>query len=283
VLRQLTEELLSLPGLYWRIRAANTERDRKRERWVSFGPHPQQRALLVLPPSSTQVRRCAVLFIHGGGWRMGSPDFFGFIGHRFAEFGFATIMAGYRLAPQSSYPTQVQDVAVALEEGLIGLAQEGQKPAGIIMAGHSAGAHLAALLALQRDELTGLESTGVQLKGLLVVGGPLDFSCPAGYGLKTAIAQFMGRADNWDEADPARHLDHTPTVPILAVHGLKDPLVDPCNSDSFTRRANEVHPGSATLLVIPDGHHSDLAELVLEDSPDTEFIVSWLEKRARTE
>lgn len=50
-----------------------------------------------------------ILYIHGGGWNAGSPEFFDFVGQRFAQEGYRFI-CGYRLSPKCKYSCQIEDV-----------------------------------------------------------------------------------------------------------------------------------------------------------------------------
>jgi acetyl esterase len=91
----------------------------------------------------------AILFIHGGGWAVGSIDTHDNICRRLANrAGAVVISVGYRLAPENKYPCALEDVYSALqwacsEAGILGI-----NPGKLAVAGDSAGGNLSAALCL---------------------------------------------------------------------------------------------------------------------------------------
>lgn len=90
-----------------------------------------------------------LLFMHGGGWVLGSLETHDWVCRRLArELGACVVSVDYRLAPEHPYPAAVEDCAAALrwlatEAGSLGL-----DPDRIALGGDSAGGNLAAVLAL---------------------------------------------------------------------------------------------------------------------------------------
>ena len=87
-----------------------------------------------------------LIFVHGGGFTVGIKDQYAFMGQVFAARGIATAVISYRLSPKTTYPGHVQDVARAFAWAHAHIAEYGGRPDKIFVAGHSAGATLAALL-----------------------------------------------------------------------------------------------------------------------------------------
>jgi acetyl esterase/lipase len=97
-----------------------------------------------------------VLYLHGGGWRVGSrADREADRQLPLARLGFALASADYRLSGVAGFPAQLEDAASALAFIARHAAEFGWDSTRIALAGASAGAHLAALLALAPASLIG--------------------------------------------------------------------------------------------------------------------------------
>lgn len=96
----------------------------------------------------------AVIWLHGGGWVVGDLDTDHEWGVRLAEnSGATTISVAYRLAPENPYPAALDDARAVLHWTAAHAAELGVDPDRIAVAGHSAGAGVAAATALRsRDE-----------------------------------------------------------------------------------------------------------------------------------
>jgi acetyl esterase/lipase len=111
-----------------------------------------------------------VLFLHGGGWRLGSrhsggPAFPGStLFQRVAQAGIAVASADYRLTGEATWPAQLHDAKAAVRWLRARAHELGIDPHRIAAWGESAGGHLAALLGLTTDDET--------LEGDLGVTGP---------------------------------------------------------------------------------------------------------------
>lgn len=239
---------------------------------VPFGPHPRQFLLACLPPAGTVCRPVGILFAHGGGWRMGSPAQFRFVGSFLASLGFPTVLVGYRLAPAVKFPAQWEDLALGCQVGIQALRQQGLVPEEWILGGQSAGAQLAALLAFA--DPARCRALFGRLAGLFLVSGPLDFSvCEEGE-VARLIDEYVGDERNRALADPMRYVHGDETLPVLCIHGDRDPLVPPQNSANFAARV-----GPRAQVYWAEGwHHSDLVEIFLRpELAATRALVAWLD------
>jgi arylformamidase len=123
--------------------------------------------------------RPIVIFVHGGGWMIGDKNLFGLyrnIGRFFARHGIVAVMVNYRLSPLVKHPEHVRDVARAFAWVRKHGRDFGGDPDQIILAGHSAGAHLVALLAtnqrfLQDPELKLQDMDRAAIRGVIAVSG----------------------------------------------------------------------------------------------------------------
>ena len=89
-----------------------------------------------------------LVFLHGGSWRSGDRSVYPLFGNRFAKPGIGVAIPSYRLMPKNPHPAQIEDTAAAFAWVYKNIAQYGGDVSRIYVAGHSAGGHLVALLAL---------------------------------------------------------------------------------------------------------------------------------------
>jgi acetyl esterase/lipase len=104
----------------------------------------------VFSPKADGLRFPVVIFVHGGTWVYGDKDFGGLYrnaGKNLARNGVVAVMINYRLSPLVRHPEHARDVARAYAWVVNNVQRYGGDPDRIILAGHSAGGHLAALIA----------------------------------------------------------------------------------------------------------------------------------------
>lgn len=271
-------ERLSLPLLYAELKARGSgTASALREETVRFGPSAEQHVLLVRPQ---HVRPGAplVYFLHGGSWRHGSPDDFRAVGRFLARNGYVAALGGYRLVPGSVFPAQLHDAVDGLAHTVRHLTATGCAPSAVVLAGQSAGAHLAALAAFD-PETRRLRGAGdLPLSGVLAVSGVLDLEvlCPDRSACPL-VRDLMGGEDGWEQADPARFVHGGPVIPVLALHGSRDPLVPVEVAASFVLRANGAEGDHAVFVADPKGHHSDLLRVFFGTSSLTPTMLAWLD------
>ena len=98
------------------------------------------------------------------------------LGNRFAKLGIGVVIPSYRLMPKSPHPAQIEDTAAAFAWVYKNIAQYGGDPNRIYLAGHSAGGHLVALLALDPKYLNKYEIPLDAIKGVAAISGVYDVS-----------------------------------------------------------------------------------------------------------
>ena len=117
-----------------------------------------------------------VIFVHGGFWTLSDDNYR--IGPSLAETlqptGIAVGLVRYRLAPTFRHPTQARDVAAAVAYLIRQAKQYGYDPKRVFLAGHSAGAHLAALVALDPGYLAPHGLGPNALAGVIAFSGIYD-------------------------------------------------------------------------------------------------------------
>lgn len=114
------------PGLDWlngsvRELRARYEHSRRvslsgRDRWSTIACSGRALQILAHEPSEANADDCAVVYFHGGGWIVGSPETHADIAHALCEnTGLPVISVEYRLAPEHKAPAPIEDGLAALE------------------------------------------------------------------------------------------------------------------------------------------------------------------------
>jgi acetyl esterase/lipase len=235
-----------------------------RTRDVSYGPLPRQkldvyrptRPVPAAPPgtggrSSARAGARVVVFFHGGAWRAGDKDDYRFVGQALASRGFVVVLPNYRLYPLASFPAFVEDAALAVRWARDNAAQFGGDPDHLYLMGHSAGAHIGALLTLDGRYLQAVGLDRSALRGTAALSGPYDFD-PAPddralFGMKQTDAAPPVRIE------PIRFVDGR-EPPMLLIHGLKDKVVGPEQAERLAERIRAAG-GEVRLIEYPDRAH----------------------------
>ncbi|MDO7841032.1 alpha/beta hydrolase [Sphingomonas immobilis] len=191
---------------------------------LPFGTHGQ--SLDVWRPAGPVQKRPVVVFFYGGGWAMGSREAYGFAARAFARQGFVVVVPDYRKVPDVRFPAFVQDGAEAVAWTRAHVAEYGGDPERIALAGHSAGSHIAALLALDRRY-----GVADDVKAVVGLSGPYDFYP---WTSPRAIAAFEGTADK-PSTQPITYA-RADAPPMLLVTSTGDTEVEPKNAINLTKR-----------------------------------------------
>ncbi|RKX33754.1 MAG: hypothetical protein DRP71_09320 [Verrucomicrobia bacterium] len=182
---------------------------------------------LYLPDSAMQNRAC-VIFVHGGGWRLGERQAFNWHAHRLSLLGYLALSIDYRLMPDSPFPAAVEDCQSAVAWVRRQADRLKIDPARIGAVGSSAGGHLVACLGVMNHEIGG---TSTKVNCVVDVHGVHDF--PALLDASEVINEnweaFLGgpyseRKTEWIQASPALHVDGT-SASMLIVHDPNDETV----------------------------------------------------------
>lgn len=188
---------------------------------VAYGALPQQRMDLYFPAGRPPL--AALLFVHGGSWRTGSKDEYRFVGKALAERGYAVAVVGYRLYPRVQFPGFVQDIAQAMVYLRDNNARLGWPASALWLCGHSAGAHIAMLAALEPAFCAAFSSQAPVVAGVIGISGAYSFRPEK----DRALMQVFGPREHRQWWMPMCPIDcvaaHQP--PLLLIHGANDNMV----------------------------------------------------------
>jgi acetyl esterase/lipase len=208
------------------LNAITPDEGTRRVAGLRYAEGPRGLLDLYLPPGGGAGAPLLV-FLYGGGWRSGAKEDYRFLGTAFAARGWIVAIPDYRLAPEVRWPAFAEDAAAAVAALPALLAEEGlQPPRAVVLAGHSAGAHTAAMLALDGRWLGahGLSPCRF-VAALLGLAGPYAIF-PTG--ARTVVAAF-GPAPQPAEVSPLAHVSPA-APPAVLLTGSADTLVSPRNS-----------------------------------------------------
>ncbi len=187
----------------WRAWSDEVRATTLHARDVSYGPSADETLDLVVPHTGAPV----LVFFHGGYWRRLHKDDATYVAHGFAPHGVATAIVNYALAPAATLETIVAQARRSVAWLRANASEHGADPERIVVAGHSAGGHLAAMCAVDAP-----------VAGLATLSGLHD--------LRPVADSFV---NEWLQLDGARAAALSPALlapaaptPVLAATGARE-------------------------------------------------------------
>jgi acetyl esterase/lipase len=191
------------------------------------------------------------VFWHGGRWRFGDKSDYRFVGAALAELGLVAVLPNYRHYPDVKMPGFMSDAASAGKWAAEHAGEYGADSSRLYLMGHSAGAHMAALVTLDPRYFAAAGRPGPAIAGVIGLSGPYDF-LPL---LEADVQDMFGPPARYPESQPINFV-RPDAPPMLLVHGLMDDTVRPKNSRNL---ATALHACGApvTLKLYPKLAHAD--------------------------
>lgn len=212
---------------------------------AAYGDHPAQR--LDVWRAAGDEAAPVVVFVYGGRWQAGSRAQYAFVGKALAARGVTAVLPDFRDWPEAPFPVFVQDVARAVRWARDHAREIGADPGRLYLAGHSSGAHIAALLATDAHYLAEVGMTPRELAGVVGIAGPYDF-----LPITDPVMQRIFAPDP-DASQPVNFVDGD-EPPFLLLHGSDDRTVWLRNSERLAARLRAAGI-PAELRVYPDLGH----------------------------
>jgi acetyl esterase/lipase len=181
------------------------------------------------PPGEPHGRP-VIVFFYGGSWQNGSRNHYLFVGAALASRGFVAVVPDYRTWPDTAFPGLIDDAAAAVRWARDHAAQYGGDPSRIYLVGHSAGAHIAMLLATDGRYLCAQQMSKKDLSGVIGLAGPYDFLPLHDATLEQIFPPALRAA-----SQPINFVDGT-EPPVFVAAGQRDTVVDPGNTDRLAAR-----------------------------------------------
>jgi acetyl esterase/lipase len=202
---------------------------------VAHGPAPRDRIDFYRPAGMANMP--VIVFFYGGSWQWGHRQDYRFIAALLAKQGFLVAVPDYRLYPEVKFPAFLEDCAGAVAYVAAHATEFGGNPAELFLAGHSAGAYNAVMLALNADLLADKGVRTSQLAGVVGLSGPYDF-----LPLRDPDIKDIFSAPQDAKVTQPIHFVRENAPPLFLAHGGADTTVLPRNMTALAARLR--HHGS---------------------------------------
>ena len=172
-----------------------------------------------------------IIFFYGGAWQGGYKELYRYVAKALARRGYVAVVPDYRIYPEACYPDFLDDGAQVVRWVKDNIARFGGDPDKLFLKGHSAGAHIAAMLSIDARWLSkvGLDPRR-DIAGLIGIAGPYDLMPLRDEKLKVIFGGV-----NRPETQPIFHVAPG-APPALLMTGGRDRLVEPGNSVRLAAR-----------------------------------------------
>jgi acetyl esterase/lipase len=219
-----------------------------------------------------------LFFVHGGSWRSGDKKIYGPLGQLFARNGIGVVVTNYRLSPKVTHPAHIEDVARAFAWTHANVGKHGGKAEKLFVCGHSAGGHLAALLATDESYLKTEKLSLAAIKGVLALSG-VYLIAPGFF-----PAQFGKDEEVCRKASPLSHVAAGKHAPFFIAYADKDmPLLGPL-AERMGRELRKAKCAVEVLQVKERDHISIIRKMAGgEADPLAQAMLAFLAKHAGLE
>jgi acetyl esterase/lipase len=214
---------------------------------VTFGPNNGNKLDIWSTAQKSKQLKPVLVFFYGGGWANGKRSEYGYAARPFVENGYIVVLPDYRHVPEVRFPGFLEDSAAAVKWVQANIAQYGGDPARVSVAGHSAGAYNALMLALDKKWLG-----DKPVQSAISLAGPADFYP---FTSRRSI-DAMSQAPDPLATQPISFV-RKDAPPILLVHGTADTVVRIRNANSLYAKQTAAG-GRITLKAHAGASHDDL-------------------------
>lgn len=214
----------------------------------SYGSGERQH-LNVHVPRKKMPGSDVLIFFYGGRWQFGNKEEYTFVADAFTSKGIITVLPDYHLYPAVGWQDFVRDGATAYQWVYDNIAKHGGNPRRIFVMGHSAGAYIAAMVAVD-ESLLGDGSK--RPCGFIGLAGPYNF-LPIE---QPDIRLVFSDATDLQSTQPINYVSKTDPE-MLLLHGKDDTTVKPVNSTSMAEAVQQ-QDGRAKVLLYSDVDHTDI-------------------------
>lgn len=213
---------------------------------LSYGDKPWQK-LDIYPQEKTAP---VIIFIHGGSWRHGRKDQYRFAADAFHRLGYTVVLPDYVKHPnkEAHYPSFAIDAVKAIAWVKANIDQHSGDTNNIFLAGHSAGAHTALMVATDSQFLNSEGLTEKDIRAVAGIAGPYSFT--PDWEITKAV---FGPPENYPLMDALNYVDGKEPSTIL-LHSNGDKQVGQYNQEKLAAKLKAASVDVKTVLYNGIGH-----------------------------
>jgi acetyl esterase/lipase len=253
----------------------------------SGAPADARRSFDLYLPAKSKVKPPLLIFVHGGFWLLPDDDYR--IGPSLAENllqdGIAVALVRYRLAPAHRHPAQAQDVAAAIARLVQDAGKYGFDSGRIFLSGHSAGGHLASLVALDRSYLARQKLPADGLAGVISFSGLYDLapSWDVSDSQKRATQQAFGNDSAvLKQASPIQHV-RAGSPPFFVLNAFQDFMGFALDARRFADALRRAGNGNVRQVMFKGVDHMSITKLNDDNNPVRRLILGFMGVKALSE
>lgn len=210
------------------INAPVTFSDLKITRDVAYGARDHQKLDIYTPPGSQNSP--VIVFFYGGRWTEGRKEDYAFVAQNLANRGYIVVVPDYIKYPEVKFPAFVEDAAKALVWVHRHIGEHKGNVERIYLMGHSAGAHIAALLISDIRYLKAENDNPSFVRAFAGLAGPYDFTPD-----EPDLMDMFGPPENYPQMQVTTFITGK-EPPMLLVRGTDDGLVGASNIEKLSGR-----------------------------------------------
>ncbi len=211
-----------------------------------------------------------IVYFHGGALIAGSKEMGKDIGEKLAKEGIGFVSASYRISPTAKYPDHLNDAQAATEWTFNNIESFGGDLKNIYVSGHSAGAYLAALLALNKD--LKIHRTR-KIKGSILISPFLyvEETAPVRIKRGPVYKSIWGtNQKDWEKASVSPHMDGN-NENFISIMAENDEDWRKEQNKRFINKLKEKQ--TADYIEIANRNHSSLINKILEKDDQVSTVI----------
>lgn len=234
-------------------------------------------------PQPGQTKPPLLVFVHGGLWSE-SDDKLKFgpaLANELTRRGIAVALVRYRLGPKFRHPDQVHDLAAAVAYLARSAKRHGYDHQRLYLMGHSAGAHLAALVTLDERYLAPHGLTPDSIAGVIGISGIYNLSgeSPFSRAYRRTIRRIFGDDPKiLEEASPITHIE-SGAPPFLLLSGSSDNPGHSIDTRRFAQALNRSSNQKTVPVVISGRNHFSIMHFASVDNTVDDLVLNFLKRK----
>lgn len=247
---------------------------------VSYGDQSWQKLDVYVPKQTQGVSIPVVVFIYGGGWSSGDKASYAFVASSLAEHGFMTVIADYVKYPEATYPAYQKDAALVSRWAADHIDEFGGDTKNMHLMGHSAGAHIGAMLLANDTFLKAVALKPNMYRSFVGLAGPYAFTPK-----EEKYRNIFGRSDDYAHMKVTSFINGD-EPPMLLLHGADDDVVASFNqqrlADAIRAKGGQVE----TDLLEGLGHIRIIGEFSATLGIDNEVVrksIAFMQQHMRAQ